>query len=60
MLIHLHKQATTTPKVRAAIQESDEVGTVLAERFGVTPQTIYKWRKRANTKERLKNLPLSA
>ena len=46
MLIHLHKQATTTPKVRAAIQASDEVGTVLAERFGVTPQTIYKWRKR--------------
>jgi len=23
MLIHLHKQATTTPKVRAAIQASD-------------------------------------
>ena len=34
MLIHLHKQATTTPKVRAAIQESDEAGTVLAERYG--------------------------
>jgi transposase-like protein len=45
MLIHLHSQATTTPKVRAAIQASEEVGTVLAERFGVTPQTIYKWRK---------------
>ena len=36
MLIHLHKQATTTPTVRAAIQSSDEAGTVLAERFGVT------------------------
>ena len=46
MLIHLHSLATTTPKVRAAIQASDEVGTVLAERFEVTPQTIYKWRKR--------------
>jgi hypothetical protein len=34
MLIRLHKQATTTPKVRAAIQASDEPGTVLAERFG--------------------------
>lgn len=44
MLIHLQKQATTTPKVRAMIQESDEAGTVLAERFGVTPQTIYKSR----------------
>jgi hypothetical protein len=40
MLIQLHKQATTTPKLRAAIQESDELGTVLADRFGVTPQTI--------------------
>ncbi len=27
MLIHLHSQATTTPKVRAAIQASEEVGT---------------------------------
>jgi hypothetical protein len=34
MLIRLHSQATTTPKVRAAIQASDEPGTVLAERFG--------------------------
>lgn len=52
MLIHLHSQATTTPKVRAAIQASDEVGTVLAERFGVTPQTIYKWRKRDSVEDR--------
>ena len=51
MLIHLHKQATTTPKVRAAIQQSDEVGTVLAERFGVTPQTIYKWRNRDSVED---------
>ncbi len=34
MLIHLHKQATTTPKVRTAIQASDEPASVLAERFG--------------------------
>ena len=51
MLIHLQKQATTTPKVRAAIQESGDVGTVLSERFGVTPQTIYKWRKRDGVKD---------
>ena len=38
--------------MRAAIQESDEVGTVLAERFGVTPQTIYKWRKRDSVADR--------
>ena len=32
MLISLHKQATTTPKVRAAIQASDAPAPVLAER----------------------------
>ena len=52
MQIHLHKQATTTPRVRAAIQASDEPGPVLAERFGVTPQTIYKWRKRDSVHDR--------
>jgi hypothetical protein len=52
MLIHLHQQATTTPKVRAAIQASDDVGTALAERFGVTAQTIYKWRKRDSVEDR--------
>jgi len=52
MLIHPHKQATTTPKVRAVIQESDEAGTVLAVRFGVTPQTIDKWRKRDSVEDR--------
>ena len=40
MLIHLHKQATTTPKVRAAIQASGDAGTALAERFGVTRQVL--------------------
>jgi hypothetical protein len=52
ILIHLHKQATTTPKVRAAIQAGDDAGTVLAERFGVTPQTICKWRKRDSVADR--------
>ncbi|WP_407692441.1 hypothetical protein [Rhabdonatronobacter sediminivivens] len=52
MLIHLHSQATTTPKVRAAIQASAEVGTALAARFGVTPQTVYKWRKRDSVEDR--------
>jgi len=40
MLISLHKQATTTPKVRAAIQASEEPAWVLADRFGTTEQTI--------------------
>ena len=52
MLIHLHKQATTTPKVRAAIQASDEPASALAERFGTTGQTIYKWKHRSTVHDR--------
>jgi transposase-like protein len=52
MLIHLHKQATTTPKVRAAIQASDEAASALAERFGTTEQTVYKWKHRDSVHDR--------
>ena len=52
MLIHLHKQATTTPKVRAAIQASVEPASALAERFGATEQTVYKWRHRDTVHDR--------
>jgi len=52
MLIHLHKQATTTPKVRAAIQASAEPASTLAERFGTTEQTVYKWRHRDSVHDR--------
>jgi transposase-like protein len=52
MLIQLHKQATTTPKVRAAIQSSNEAASVLAERFGTTEQTVYKWRHRDSVQDR--------
>ena len=46
MLVRLHSQATTTPKIRAAIQASDEPAWALAERHGTTEQTVWKWRKR--------------
>ena len=42
----IRPNATTTPKVRAAIQASDAPAPVLAERYGVTEQTVYKWRHR--------------
>ena len=48
MLISLHKQATTTPKVRSAIQASDEPAWVLADRYGISEQTVWKWRKRGD------------
>ena len=46
MLIKLYSQAMTTPKIRAAIQASDELAWVLAERHGTSIQTARKWRKR--------------
>lgn len=52
MLIHLHKQATTTPKVRAAIQASGEPASALAARFGTTEQTVYKWKHRDSVHDR--------
>ena len=46
MLISLHKQATTTPKIRAEIQASGEPAWIVAERYGISEQTVWKWRKR--------------
>ena len=47
MLIALHKNARTTPAVRAEIAASSETAPVLAQRFGITEQTVYKWKKRS-------------
>jgi transposase InsO family protein len=46
MLITLHKNATTTPAVRAAIQQSSASEYELARQYGVSRQTIRRWRKR--------------
>ena len=45
----LHGSATTTEAVRRAIQLRQESVRVLARRFGVSPTTVQKWRKRAST-----------
>jgi hypothetical protein len=42
MMIALHKQARTTPAVRAEMAASSESSRALASRFGVTETTIYK------------------
>ena len=44
--------ATTTPKVRAAIQASVEPASANAERFGTTEQTVYKWKHRDTVHDR--------
>jgi transposase InsO family protein len=52
MLIKLHSQATTTPKIRATIQASKEPAWMVAERHGTSEQTVWKWRKRDGVQDR--------
>jgi transposase-like protein len=52
MLISLHRQATTTPKVRATIQAIPEPAWIVAERYGISEQTVWKWRKRDSVHDR--------
>jgi transposase InsO family protein len=42
----IHPNARTTPAVRAEIARSDEPTGVLAKRYGVSTETVRKWRKR--------------
>jgi transposase len=42
----VHPKARTTPAVRAEIARSTEPTGVLARRYGVSTETIRKWRKR--------------
>jgi hypothetical protein len=52
MMLSLHKNATTTPAIRARIAASDEPAAVLAGRYGVTLDTIYRWRRRTSFEDR--------
>lgn len=45
-MFQIHPNARTTPAVRAAIAASAEPSGVLAKRYGVSTETIRKWRKR--------------
>jgi transposase-like protein len=46
VMLSIHPQARTTPAVRQEIARSQEPTGVLAKRFGVSTETIRKWRKR--------------
>jgi transposase InsO family protein len=48
MMISLHKNARTTPAVRAEIAASTASAAELAQRFGITQATVYKWRSRTS------------
>jgi transposase-like protein len=52
MLVSLHKQATTTPKIRAAIQARSEPAWMVAERYGISKQTVWRWRGRDDVHDR--------
>src|SRR3712207_121986 len=45
----LHGSARTTEAVRRAIQLRQESVRALAKRYGVSPTTVQKWRKRTST-----------
>src|ERR671917_1404616 len=45
-MLQIHPNARTTPAVRAEIARSGEPSGVLARRFGVSTETIRKWRER--------------
>jgi hypothetical protein len=45
-MLSIHPQARTTPAVRQEIARSPEPTGVLAKRFGVSTETIRKWRQR--------------
>jgi transposase InsO family protein len=45
-MLQIHPNARTTPAVRAEIARSGEPSGVLAQRYGVSTETIRKWRKR--------------
>ena len=48
----LHGSATTTEATRRAIQHSQESLRVLADRYGINPKTVAKWKKRGSVEDR--------
>jgi transposase InsO family protein len=52
MKLHLHANATTTPKIRAYIQTSSASVAALAHELGVSETTIRRWRGRGSTGDR--------
>ncbi len=45
----LHGSARTTPRIRAEFQASKETSGALAKRYGVSRNTVVKWRTRVTT-----------
>lgn len=43
-----YKNARTTPAIRADLAASGDSAAALAQRFGITEATVYKWKKRTS------------
>ncbi len=41
-----------TPKISAAIQASSNPAWMMAQRFGILEQTVWKWRNRDSVEDR--------
>ena len=52
MMVKLHANATTTPKIRQYIRESDKPIRELARELGLTVDTVSKWKKRTDVNDR--------
>ncbi|MFJ3455437.1 helix-turn-helix domain-containing protein [Scandinavium goeteborgense] len=52
MEIKLHANATTTPRVRRYLQQSDKSDRELAKELGISVTTVRRWRNREQTGDR--------
>ena len=52
MIVKLHKNARTTPAIRAQLAASNEPVAVLAKRFNLAPNTVRKWQARTEFNDR--------
>lgn len=52
MMIALHRNARTTPAIRARMAASTDSAASLARRFGVSAATVYKWKSRTGFQDR--------
>ena len=51
MLIALHKNATTTPATRLALQQASGTDRELAQQYGIGVDTVRKWRHRTTVQD---------
>ncbi len=52
MMITLHKNATTTPAVRAQIQQSSGTDSELSTQFGISRKIVQRWKHRDSVADR--------